>query len=210
MGAPNSDDEFGNYAPKRFREQPRMPAAEQLRVTRRRRSPCPQTCIWNDGRRPNSIHGRNVSRNRHRRDQSAVVIVVRPVFTGDHICGCRRAGNYFLQTGIACCQRPIRTSAALETIRPANREYRTVGWAWRSPRSKRAVCNGLCCAARAGSCSTRPVASGPLPWRSQHSPPMHRQRRPLRPRPQTRRRRSRRHRNRSSRKRVAPGLSFAV
>jgi len=33
MGAPIADDEFGNYAPKRFREQPRMPAAEQLRVT---------------------------------------------------------------------------------------------------------------------------------------------------------------------------------
>ena len=33
MGAPIADDEFGKYAPKRFREQPRMPAAEQLRVT---------------------------------------------------------------------------------------------------------------------------------------------------------------------------------
>ena len=33
MGAPIADDEFGEYAPKRFREQPRMPAAEQLRVT---------------------------------------------------------------------------------------------------------------------------------------------------------------------------------
>jgi branched-chain amino acid transport system substrate-binding protein len=33
MGAPVPDDEFDKYAPKRFREQPRMPAAEPLRVT---------------------------------------------------------------------------------------------------------------------------------------------------------------------------------
>jgi ABC-type branched-subunit amino acid transport system substrate-binding protein len=33
MGAPVPDDEFDKYAPKRFREQPRMPAAEPLRIT---------------------------------------------------------------------------------------------------------------------------------------------------------------------------------
>jgi ABC-type branched-subunit amino acid transport system substrate-binding protein len=32
MGAPIADDDFNKYAPRRFREQPRMPAAEQLRV----------------------------------------------------------------------------------------------------------------------------------------------------------------------------------
>jgi len=33
MGAPITDDEFSKYAPKQFREQPRMPAAQQLHVT---------------------------------------------------------------------------------------------------------------------------------------------------------------------------------
>jgi ABC-type branched-subunit amino acid transport system substrate-binding protein len=32
MGAPITDDEFSKYAPKQFREQPRMPAAQQLHV----------------------------------------------------------------------------------------------------------------------------------------------------------------------------------
>lgn len=32
MGAPIGDDDFNKYAPRRFREQPRMPAAEQLHV----------------------------------------------------------------------------------------------------------------------------------------------------------------------------------
>ena len=32
MGAPSTDDEFSKYAPKQFREQPHMPAAQQLHV----------------------------------------------------------------------------------------------------------------------------------------------------------------------------------
>src|SRR5262245_36260248 len=32
MGAPITDDEFSKYAPRQFRDQPRMPAAQQLHV----------------------------------------------------------------------------------------------------------------------------------------------------------------------------------